>query len=158
MENKIIPEGTTSDVTGFDMVKKLFIGFKGKNNSSAILVNSLPWPNYLLTNSFSGLKRDIDSLSNDYEVVYLFGADKNLTDSFRIEQCAEKENVKLTSVLDLNEIMEQLTAAGINSIISDNPTQYLCNEAYWYLLKKYQGRVVLIHIPTIRHYMHLNMH
>ena len=137
------------------MEKILFIGFKGKNNSSAILVNSLSQQNYLLTNSFSGVKRDIDSLPNEFEEVYLFGVDKYLTDSFRIELYAEKENVKLKSILDLNEIKEQLKATGIKSTISGNATHYLCNEAYWYLLKKYHGRVALIHIPTIKHYIPL---
>ncbi|MBR4342284.1 MAG: hypothetical protein IKP88_06230 [Lachnospiraceae bacterium] len=137
------------------MEKILFIGFKGKNNSSAILVNSLSQENYLLTNSFSGVNRDIDSLPEEYDEVYLFGVDKYLTDSFRIELCAEKENVKLKSILDLTEIKEQLKAAGIKSTISGNATHYLCNEAYWYLLKKYHGRVALIHIPTIKHYIPL---
>ena len=138
------------------MGKILFIGFKGKNNSSAILVNSLSQQKCLLTNSFSGVKRDIDSLPKEYDEVYLFGVDKYLTDSFRIELCAEKENVKLKSILDFNEIKEQLKAVGIKSTISHNATHFLCNEAYWHLLKKYHGRVVLIHIPTIKHYIPLS--
>ena len=137
------------------MEKILFIGFKGKNNSSAILVNSLSQQNYLLTNSFSGVKRDIDGLSDGYDEVYLFGVDKYLTDSFRIELCAEKENVKLKSILDLNEIKEQLKAVGIKSTISHNATHFLCNEAYWHLLKKYHGRVALIHIPTIKYFYNI---
>ncbi len=42
--------------------------------------------------------------------------------------------------------------AGIASTISTDPTQYLCNEAYWWLLEKYKGKAVLIHIPTIKYY------
>ena len=139
-----------------NMGKILFVGFKGKNNSSAILVNSLSQQNCLLTNSFSGVKRDIDSLPHEYDKVYLFGVDKYLTDSFRIELCAEKENVKLNSTLDIKEIKEQIKAAGIKSTISDNASHYLCNEAYWYLLKKYHGRVALIHIPTIKYFYNIN--
>lgn len=135
------------------MKKVLYIGFKGKNNSSSILVNSLSSQGCLLTNSFAGLKKDIDNLSADYDEVYLFGVDKTLTDSFRIEQCADRENIRLTTVLDLKVISERLSAAGIKSTLSDNPTHFLCNEAYWYLLEKYRGRAVLIHIPTIKNYL-----
>lgn len=135
------------------MTKVLYIGFKGKNNSSSILVNSLSSQGCLLTNSFAGLKKDIDNLSGDYDAVYLFGVDKTLTDSFRIEQCADRENIRLTTALDLKVISERLSAAGIKSTLSDNPTHFLCNEAYWYLLEKYRGRAVLIHIPTIKNYM-----
>lgn len=135
------------------MEKILYIGFKGKNNSSSLLVNSLSSQGCLLTNSFAGLKKDIDNLSGNYDEVYLFGVDKTLTDSFRIEQCADRENIRLTTVLDLKVISERLSAAGIKSTLSDNPTHFLCNEAYWYLLEKYRGRAVLIHIPTIKNYL-----
>lgn len=133
-------------------VKELYIGFKGKNNSSAMLVSALSGQLFLLTNSFSGLKRDIDELPADYDAVYLFGVDKNLSDSFRIEQYAAKENVRLTTTLDLEALTKRLSDAGISSTISKKPTHYLCNEAYWYLLEKYQGRAVLIHIPTIKNF------
>ena len=133
--------------------KILYIGFKGKNNSSSILVNSLSSQGCLLTNSFAGLKKDIDNLSGNYDEVYLVGVDKTLTDSFRIEQCADRENIRLTTVLDLKVISERLSAAGIKSTLSDTPTHFLCNEAYWYLLEKYRGRAMLIHIPTIKNYL-----
>ena len=41
------------------MSKKLFVGFKGKNNLSAILVSALSSQQYYLTNSFEGLRKDI---------------------------------------------------------------------------------------------------
>ena len=134
------------------MSKTLYIGFKGQNNSSAALVNSLPGQHVLLTNSFTGLRRDIDGLSAEYDRICLFGADKSLTDSFRIEQCAEKDGVRLATELDTADISKRLAEAGIKSVISDTPTQYLCNEAYWCLLEKYRGRAVLIHIPTMRNF------
>ena len=135
------------------MKKNLYRGFKGKNNSSSMLVNSLSSQGCLLTNSFAGLKKDINNLSVDYDEVYLIGVDKTLTDSFRIEQCAERENTRLATAFDLKVISERLSAAGIKSTVSDTPTHFLCNEAYWYLLEKYRGRAVLIHIPTIKNYL-----
>ena len=137
------------------MSNKLYIGFKGQNNSSAILVNSLSGQHCLLTNSYAGLKRDIDNLIADYDEVYLFGADKSLSDSFKIEQYAEKEGKPLTTILDLNEVVKRLSVSGMKSTISKKATHYLCNEAYWYLLKKYCGRAALIHIPSIKHYSNI---
>ena len=134
------------------MSKILYIGFKGQNNSSAALVKSLPGQSVLLTNSFPGLKKDIEGLPAEYDGVCLFGADKSLTDSFRIELCAEKDGARLTTTLEPADISKRLAEAGIKSLISDTPTHYLCNEAYWYLLEKYRGRAVLIHIPTMRNF------
>ena len=133
----------------------LCIGFKGKNNSSSALVNALSGQHYLLTNSFSGLKKDIDQLPIECDAVYLFGADKNLIDSFRIERSAEKEGTRLATKLDSEAISRCFSEAGINNTISETPTQYLCNEAYWYLLEKYHGKAALIHIPTIKNYYSL---
>ena len=121
-----------------------------------MLVSALPGQHFLLTNSFSGLKKDIDKLPADYDAVYLFGVDKNLSDSFRIEQYAAKENARLTTTLDLEAIRKRLSDAGINSTISKTPTHYLCNEAYWHLLEKYQSRAVLIHIPTIKNFSRIS--
>ena len=116
----------------------------------------MPGQHFLLTNSFAGLRNDIDKLPADFDAVYLFGADKNLVDSFRIEQCAEKEGVRLTTALDLDGISEHLSKTGIKNSISKTPTHYLCNEAYWYLLERYRGKAVLIHIPTIKNYCNMS--
>ena len=126
------------------------IGFKGINNSSAMIVDAISQQHYLLTNSFSGLKNDIDKLPEKFDAVFLFGANKDLTNLFCIEQCAERNRKRLFTELDVDHISICLSAVGIESTISYVPTHYLCNEAYWYLLEKYHGRAVLIHIPTIR--------
>ena len=131
------------------MNPKLHIGFKGKNNASCILVKSISADSYLLTNSFEGLKRDIDFLDHSYDCIILFGIDKNLVDTVRIEKVAEKET-KEYSLLNLENISAQLDAVGISNCLSDKPTHYLCNAAYWYLLRKFNGKVVLIHIPSIK--------
>ena len=132
------------------MSKTLFVGFKGKNNSSGLLAESISPDHLLLTNSFAGLKRDIDSVSGEYDRVVLFGVDKNLTSNVRIEKAAVLNGEKITSILELEKIADALNFAGIQTLISDTPTAYLCNEAYMHLLEKYSGRAVLIHIPTIK--------
>ena len=134
------------------MENTLFIGFKGKNNSSNILVSSVSSNHILLTNSFTGLKKDIEELSSDYDEVYLFGVNKNLSDSFSIESVAEKDGKRLESKLDLEELKERFASFMIKADISKVSSKYLCNEAYWYLLEKYKGKAVLIHIPTIKNF------
>ena len=72
----------------------IYVCFKGKNNASFILAKSLSKDPYLLTNSFDGLKRDIENLSGELDRVFLFGVDKTLTDSIRIEKTAEKNGLR----------------------------------------------------------------
>ena len=131
------------------MEQRIYIGFKGKNNASATLVRYLSENPCLLTNSFGGVKKDIEKLADDYDYVLMFGVDKNLKNSVRIERAAEREGVCLLSDLDLDDISKRLDLAGVMNCISNTPTHYLCNEAYWFSLQKYKGKVVFIHIPTI---------
>ena len=49
-------------------MKTLFIGFRGKNNTSSQLVNQLDEDILLLTNSFSGLEKDILSITESYDI------------------------------------------------------------------------------------------
>ena len=131
------------------MMSKLHIGFKGKNNASGIAAKSIGSNSYLLTNSFEGLKKDIELLDLTYDCVILFGIDKNLVDTVRIEKVAEK-GTKEFSTINLENISAQLDSVGISNYLSDKPTYYLCNEAYWHLLRKFKGKAVLIHIPSIK--------
>ena len=128
----------------------LLTGFKGKNNSSSILVQSISENYRLLTNSFEGLKKDIEEIDEGFDFLIMLGCDKNLKDSVRIERFAEKNGEKIASALDLENISKNLAAAEINNFISDSPGHYLCNEAYWHALRKFNSRAVFIHIPTIK--------
>lgn len=132
-----------------NMSNALYIGFKGKNNASCTAAEQFK-NHYLLTNSFDGLKRDIDVIEEKPDKIIFFGVDKTLTDSVRIERTAEIDGERCDSSLDLNVIALALHEAGLQVSISGRPTQYLCNDAYWHLLKKYDGRAVLIHIPTVK--------
>lgn len=126
----------------------LYTGFKGDHNASHKLVSQFCGNKLFLTNSFSGLYSDIEKINVLYDRVYMFGLDKNLKNTVRLEKKAEKEGCLLTSNIDFDEIMEQLSNNGINVTLSENPTHYLCNEAYWHILKKYNGNAVFIHIPS----------
>lgn len=139
----------TGDVAKL-MEQRLYIGFKGKNNASSTLVEYLSDRPCLLTNSLPGVNRDIECLSDNYDSVLMFGVDKNLKNTVRIERVAEREGIQLCSDLDLEGISKRLTTAGVQNSISDIPTHYFCNEAYWFSLQKYKGKAMFIHIPTTK--------
>lgn len=133
------------------MGKVLFVGFKGKNNASGKLAAVISSEHLLLTNSFEGLKKDIDLAGEEYDRVILFGVDKTLTSSVRIEKSAAKDDKKRNSKLDLSDLIGSITAVEIEAEISDDPKNSFCNDAYWHALTKYAGRAVFIHIPTIKY-------
>ena len=141
--------------------KSLFVGFKGKQNSSGLLVTELSKSLSLsdvsdlnsfclLTNSFDGVRRDINSIEDRFDFVIMFGCDKSLKSCVRIERFAEKNGIKLETNLNLELISKKMNVAGIENVISETPTYYLCNEAYWYALQKFDGKAVFIHIPTLK--------
>ena len=44
-----------------------------------------------------------------------------------------------------------LNKYGINTTNGNMPIQSLCNEAYWYMLRKYNCHVVFFHVPSIKY-------
>ena len=132
-------------------MRTLCVGFKGRNNTSFQLVSRLSGDTAFLTNSFPGLARDIAAISGQYDVVFLFGADKDLVDSVRIESCSSLNGRVLSSRLSVVELAAKLRENCVQSRISNEPTHYLCNDAYARLLEKFSGNAVLIHIPGIKY-------
>ncbi len=130
-------------------MKTLFIGFKGKNNTSAQIVNQLDGDVLLLTNSFSGLETDILSVAEPYDSVYMFGVDSLLNGTLRIEKRAALHGIFLSSDYDIARLSDMMDSHNIVHSISDAPTQYLCNAAYYHMLCKNRNTVFL-HIPSAK--------
>lgn len=128
----------------------LYVGFKGKNNASNKLVSAIQGEKLFLTNSFAGLKKDIENISKEYDRVYMFGIDKALSKTIRIEKCAEVDSDLICSKMDIESLHIAFLQNNIESEISQTPTHYLCNEAYYQMLKKSGGNAVFIHIPGIK--------
>lgn len=126
----------------------LYIGFKGQNNSSCQLVSAMAGDKYFLTNSFGGVKRDIDRLPTIHPAVFLFGLDKVLTDSVRVELCAEASGHILHTKADVAALSRRFDSLGVSYLISGQPTHFLCNAAYYHLLQKMKSPVLLVHIPS----------
>lgn len=131
------------------IILRLYIAFKGKGNSSNKLVSNLDCDKLFLTNSLSGIKRDIDKIETSYSEIFMFGLDKKLKGTVRIEKCAEIDNILLTSLLDLEKYKENLCKAGLNAEICCSKEKSLCNYAFWYALKKFNLSVAFFHIPSI---------
>ena len=129
----------------------LFVGFKGLNNASYKLVSLLNGDKLFLTTSFVGLAKDIRGLTSEYSEAFMFGIDKSLTDSVRIESCAERNGCLLTSNLILDDIAQMLRINGVKSSVSNILSKYLCNDAYFRMLERVNGNAVFIHIPGIKH-------
>ena len=136
----------------------LYVAFKGEGNSSNKIVRNLSGDTLFLTNSYDGLKRDIESIASasdlnlpQYDLIYMFGVDKTLKGNIRIEHAALKDGEYLYSNLDLSLIAARLNKNGITAHIGSTPIRSLCNEAYWYMLKKYDCRAVFFHVPSVKY-------
>ena len=76
----------------------LFTAFKGKNNASAVLLDMISGDKLYLTNSYVGLEKEILNLEKTYNIVLMFGLDKNLNNEIRIENIAENNGkIEVTS-------------------------------------------------------------
>lgn len=91
----------------------LYVAFKGNGNSSNKIVRSLSGDKLFLTNSYNGLKKDIDDINITYNLVYMFGLDKKLKGNIRIDYVAKKDNIQLYSDMDFNSIALKLNESGI---------------------------------------------
>ena len=129
----------------------LYVAFKGNGNSANKIVRSISGDKLFLTNSYNGLKKDIDNINGTYDLVYMFGLDKRLKGNVRIDCVAQRGDVCLYSDVDFNSIAMNLSQNGIITNIGNTPTQYLCNEAYWYMLRKFNCHVIFFHVPSIKY-------
>ena len=130
-------------------MKTLYTAFKGKNNISYQLVSRIDNNSLFLTNSFTGLEKDITRFDCDYDAVYMFGIDKNLVDRIRIDLCACYNSERIFTDFNLLPLERKLIESNISYSFSNIPTKYLCNAAYYHMLKK-NLNTVFIHIPSLR--------
>ena len=125
----------------------LYTAFKGKNNTSYQVASRLNGTVLFLTNSFQGLEKDIATVVNDYDVVYMLGCNKSLNNKIKIETCAEYYGERIFTEFDISELKKRIDNK-LSYSISYSPTKYLCNAAFYHMLKKNKN-TVFIHIPSI---------
>lgn len=130
-------------------MRKLYTAFKGSHNTSFQLVNQINGDKLFLTNSFQGLEKDILSLRTDYDAIYMLGIDKNLKNSIRIETCANYNGELVNTLFDILSLEKEIKDSGIIYTVSNKPTAYLCNAAYYHMLERNRN-TVFIHIPSMK--------
>ena len=128
-------------------MKILYTAFKGKNNTSYQVASRLNGTVLFLTNSFQGLEKDITTVVNDYDVVYMLGCNKSLNNKIKIETCAEYNGERIFTEFDISELKKRIDNK-LSYSISYSPTKYLCNAAFYHMLKKNKN-TIFIHIPSI---------
>lgn len=127
----------------------LFTAFKGGHNSSYNLIKDLGSDKLFLTNSFDGLRNDIENYDcGAYTAVIMFGLDTKLKDKARIEVCAKNDSKILNTALDATRISQAFSANGALNVVSDKTEISLCNYAYYLMLEKMSGQAIFIHIPS----------
>ena len=131
-------------------LKVLYTGFKGKSNASYQLLSKISGHKLFLTNSFKGLEKDIMNITDKFDLTMMFGLDTSLKETVRIESVAEVDGTEKLTTVDCKEIRNCLMASGIKCVVSELPTQYLCNAAYFNVLHKFDGKAVFIHIPSLK--------
>jgi hypothetical protein len=129
-------------------MKILFTAFKGIHNSSRQLISELNIDKLYLTNSFDGIYRDIENFDfSSYNTVIMFGLNSKLKYDIRIESYAKIEMDIQKTVFNVYTLSKQFYLFHINNSIAKTNTEYLCNYAYFLMLKKMKGRAIFIHIP-----------
>lgn len=123
----------------------LYVAFKGKKNASNQIITGLPCDTLFLTNSFCGLERDIAAIHEHYDAVLMFGVAPELTDIVRIETSALYNSEHITTDFEIGSLTRELKQCGVPCFVSDKPTSYLCNAAYYHILKRIPS-TVFIHI------------
>ena len=128
----------------------LYTAFKGKYNASNYLIAGMQGDTLFLTNSFQELERDIASIDEHYDAVLMFGVAPELRDTVRVETCALYIGEYITTDFEIEALTGGLQSCGIPCFVSDKPTAYLCNAAYYHMLKRIPGSV-FVHIPSIQY-------
>lgn len=136
-------------------MKVLYTAFKGKTNSSKILLDQIKSDDKLyLTNSFkTSVKELIDRIkNNEYDVIVAFGQAPIERNTIKIETTARAEECLVTDY-DFENIKNNIEKE-YKVVISNNAGNYLCNNIYYNGLKyiKENGlktKMIFIHIPKI---------
>lgn len=136
----------------------LITSFKGKNNSSSMLLHQIRANNLdklELTNSFSTsvneLKNKINK--NNYKYIIAFGQKPN-SDHIYIELIGNKNNNKITTKFPYKKFTSYLSSNKIVFSLSNDAGNYLCNNIYYEGMKYIQEissdiKMIFVHIPPI---------
>lgn len=134
-------------------MKALFTGFKGYNNPSNVIINKMigeiSIDTLLFNNSYNQIDKQLDKINiEDYNLIVMLGLRNNLKKSIRIEANAYLDKELLTTNINYDELGEYFIDNGVNCLINHKPTNYLCNYAYYKVLKRNKN-AIFIHLPKL---------
>lgn len=141
----------------------LFTAFKGKTNSSKMVLDRIPNTNKLyLTNSFVTSVYELEQKlkRKHFDLIISFGQAYLDLDTIQIETLAKiKEDIYKTKY-NYSKLKLKLESK-YNVIISKNASNYLCNNIYYHGLKlieqnNYNTNIIFIHIPKINNITDIN--
>lgn len=138
-------------------LKILYTAFKGKTNTSKILLDYISSPNklYLLNSYNNSVKMLEEELNkNGYDLIISFGQLPLEKDTIKIETIADKGNISLKTNYNCNNL-QNILKVRYKVIVSTIASNYLCNNLYYYGLKyiqenEYPAKMIFIHIPKIK--------
>ena len=128
----------------------LYMGFKGKNNASCQLIELInPHNKILLTNSFRGIKRELDGISlESYDLIIMFGINTKLKNKLIVEVNSYLNDQHLSTKIKYEQLKMRIQDNDIAVDLNFKPTNYLCNYAYHNALLRNKNSI-FIHIPGI---------
>lgn len=114
--------------------------------------------NLIVVNRWNELPEDYDveltELSNGQMVdSRIYPYLQEMFDAARTEDVYPVVREGYRTAEEQQEILDDKIAIkeNISYCVSDNPTEYLCNEAYFYMLNKMSCPVLFVHIPGLTH-------
>ncbi len=142
-------------------MKILYAGFKGKNNSSKLLLDALNCDSgdkLYLTNSYQASVHELVSRiqDNSYERVLIFGQWGSVkAGAVRVETLAKKGRYRRLATISYRTLTQRLERAGLTVQISEYAGNWLCSNVYYYGLKcveegRLDCQMVFIHLPKAK--------
>lgn len=138
--------------------KVLITSFKGKNNSSSLLLNRIRanrTDKLELTNSFITSENELKNKisKNKYKYIISFGQKPDCNHIY-LELFGSKNDDKLESTFPYKDLMVFLEENNIKYSTSKNAGNYLCNNIYYEGMKYIKDnaldiKVIFIHVPSI---------
>ena len=144
-------------------MKVLYTAFNGKCNSSKILLDTITDVDKLyLKNSFntSVIQLTNEIRKNEYDLVVSFGQAPLDNDIIKIETKAHLKNSYETDY-DYRELEKNISKY-YKVLVSDDASNYLCNNVYYYGLKfiqenKLKTKMIFIHIPKMNNISNIKL-
>lgn len=143
----------------------LLTAFKGKYNTSKMLLDGVDGSHIhrkLLTNSFAACEREIVEAIAAYqpEHVISFGQ-KPMVNSLYIEPAASNNGEIMKSTFNISALINSLSVYGIPYKVSENPSNYLCNHAYYHGLQYIEKnglntKMIFIHVPDRKRFENMD--